>query len=261
MMLVFPQLGTGASALYPVTRTSIQRTAVNTLSDGSTIVFADPDAAANAWVLHASGLTGAEWNAIEALFQATSGSWQTFTFLDPTANLLLQSENFGASAWTNGPLLVLTTGVIDPLGTTRATQVVNAGGAPESVAQSLNVPGNFHYCLSVWAKSATGSTITLMQSTISNVFPLSAQWQRISCSGNSGQSTTQVTFAAQLDAGGSVDLFGMQVEAQLAPSDYKQNVAQGGVFSRARFADDQFTVTAQGTDVYDVVINIIATED
>jgi hypothetical protein len=58
-----------------------------------------------------------------------------------------------------------------------------------------------------------------------------------------------------------VDLFGMQVEAQPAPSDYKQTVAQGGVFARARFAADQFTVTAQGTDVYDVVINIIATED
>src|SRR5271165_1979306 len=123
-MPVFPQLGTGASALYPLTKSSIQRTAVNTLSDGSTIVFADPNAAVNAWEMRASGLTTAEWNAIEALFQATSGSWQTFTFLDPTANLLLQSETFGAAAWTNGPLLAFTSGVVDPFGTTRATQVV-----------------------------------------------------------------------------------------------------------------------------------------
>ena len=92
---MFPQLVTGASALYPVTKSSIQRTVVNTLGDGSTVVFADPDAAAMAWELHASGLTLAEWNAIEALFQATSGMWQTFTFLDPTGNLLLQSEDFG----------------------------------------------------------------------------------------------------------------------------------------------------------------------
>ena len=54
-MLVFPQLMTGASALYPVTRTSVQRTVVNTLGDGSTVVFADPDAAATAWELRASG--------------------------------------------------------------------------------------------------------------------------------------------------------------------------------------------------------------
>lgn len=38
-MLVFPQLMTGASALYPVTKTSVQRTVVNTLGDGSTVLF------------------------------------------------------------------------------------------------------------------------------------------------------------------------------------------------------------------------------
>ena len=120
-MLVFPQLVTGASALYPVTLKSIQRTVVNVLGDGSTVVFADPDAAATGWELHASGMTLAEWTAIESLFVAASGMWQTFTFLDPTGNLLEQSENFGAGAWTNGALIELTTGVADPLGTTRAT--------------------------------------------------------------------------------------------------------------------------------------------
>jgi hypothetical protein len=33
-MLVFPQLVTGAVALYPVTRQSVLRTVVNTLADG-----------------------------------------------------------------------------------------------------------------------------------------------------------------------------------------------------------------------------------
>ncbi len=58
-----------------------------------------------------------------------------------------------------------------------------------------------------------------------------------------------MTFGAQLGAGASVDLFGMQVEAQLAASDYKMTGAAGGVYSKARFASDQITVTAQGTDV------------
>ena len=121
--MVFPQLLTGASALYPVTLKLIQRTVVNVLGDGSTVVFADPDAAATGWELHASGMTLAEWTAVEALFIETSGMWQTFTFLDPTGNLLEQSENFGAGAWTNGALIELTTGVGDPLGTTRAKAI------------------------------------------------------------------------------------------------------------------------------------------
>ena len=161
-MLVFPQLVTGASALYPLKKTSIQRSAVNTLGDGTTVVFADPDGAALGWELHASGLTAAEASAIETLFQATSGMWQTFTFLDPAGNLLMQSEDLGATAWTNGGLIELTPGIDDPLGTTRATRVINAGGGPQEVAQTLAVPGNFQYCLSVWARTIGGSAVTLL---------------------------------------------------------------------------------------------------
>jgi hypothetical protein len=259
-MLVFPQIVTGGSAFYPVTRHSVQRTVVNTLGDGRTDVFADPDAAMAAWELRATGLTLAEWNAIEALFQATSGMWQTFTFLDPNGNLLAESEAFGATAWTNGALIQLTPGIADPLGTTRATRVVNAGQTVESVAQTLNVPGNFHYCWSVWARSAGGSSVTLAVANVTRVIALGPQWQRVFVSGNPGQATTTVSFNIQLPAGASVDLFGAQAEAQLAPSDYRQTGVRGGVYSRARFASDQLTVTAQGTDVYDAVIRIVDTE-
>ena len=260
-MLVFPQLWTGASALYPVTLKLIQRTVVNTLADGSTVVFADPDAAATGWELHASGMTLAEWTAIEALFVASSGMWQTFTFLDPTGNLLEQSENFGAGAWTNGALIELTTGVADPVGTTRATGVINAGEATESVAQTLNVPGNFQYCLSVWARTDSGSSLTLTIGSASQAFVLTAAWQRISYATNLGTNATSVTFGVELGVGASVDLFAMQVEAQLAPSDYKLTTTQGGVYPNARFGADTFTVTAQGTDVYDAVIPIVNTEN
>ena len=80
--------------------------------------------------------------------------------------------------------------------------------------------------------------------------------RRLTLSGSLAQSTEQVTFGVQLAAGTSVDLFGMQVEAQPAASDYKRTGAAGGVRSNARFADDRIRVTAQGTDVYDAVIRI-----
>lgn len=259
--LYFPQLTTGASALYPVTKTPVQRTVVNTLPDGSTVVFSDPDAAALEWELDAKGMTLAEWTAIEALFQAVSGQWQTFTFLDPVGNLLAQSENFSASAWTNGALIELTTGIGDPLGTTRATRAVNAGSAPLAIAQMLPVPANFEYCLSVWARTVAGSSVTLTIGTAQQTFALSGAWSRISFSANPEASGMSVTFAVQLAAGASVDLFGMQVEAQLAPSNYKMTTTQSGVFSNARFASDSIAVTAQGTDEYDAVIRIVNTEN
>lgn len=263
-MRVFPQLTTGASGLYPLTKRSRQRTVVNTLGDGGTDVFADPDAAALGWELRAIGLTTSEWNAIEALFQASSGMWLAFTFLDPTANLLIRSEEFGSTAWTNGALIQLTTGITDPLSTTRATRAINAGQGAGALAQTLSVPGNFHYCLSVWARTAGGSSLTLVLSTTggsaAKTFPLSAQWTRLSFQGVLGFTTTSVTFGVQIEPGGSVDLFGMQVEAQPAPSDYKKTGARGGVYAKARFGEDRIAVTARGTDVYDAMIRIVNTE-
>jgi hypothetical protein len=259
-MLVFPQLVTGASALYPVTRRARQRTVVNVLGDGRTDVFADPSAAATEWDLRASGMTLAEWSAIETLFLATSGMWQTFTFLDPTGNLLADSEDFSAGAWSNGGLVALTPGITDPMETSRATRVTNAGLAAESVAQTLSVPGNFHYCLSVWARTIGTSGVTLTIGSFTKTFALNGTWKRLSISTNLGTGATSVTFGAQLDAGAVVDLFGMQVEAQLAASDYKMTEDRGGVYSKARFGQDQLSVTAQGTDVYDAVIRILDTE-
>src|SRR5579864_380063 len=260
-MLVFPQLVTGASALYPVKRTSIQRAVVNTLADGRTDVFADPSAAAAEWEFAAKGMTAAEWSAIEALFLATSGMWQTFTFLDPTGNLLEQSENFAAGAWTNGALIGLTTGIADPLGTTRATRALNSGSAAAAVAQTLNVPGNFHYSLSAWARTAGSSSVTLTIGGFSQTFALTGTWQRVSISKNLGTTATSVTFGAQLAAGATVDLWAMQVEAQLAASDYKMTETRGGVYARARFGTDRITATAQSTDVFDATIRIVNTEN
>ena len=235
------------------------------LGDGSTDVYADPKAASLGWQLHLTGLTGAEWSRIDTLFQATSGMWQPFTFLDPAGNLLANSELFGGSAWTNGALISLTTGVTDPFGTTRATTVTNAGAGPLSVAQTMAVPANFQYCLSVWAKTTSGTSVTLSISTTgassTKTFVLGTQWTRISVAANLGQIATSVTFAAQLAAGGSIQMFGMQAEAQLGPSDYKQTGTSGGVYPNARFGTDKLTVTAQGTDVYDAVIQIVNMEN
>src|SRR5437899_10628277 len=106
-MLVFPQLVTGASAIYPINKKRVQRTLVNTLGDGRTVVFEDADAAALEWEIHVRGLTRAEASSIETLFDAVAGGWKTFTFFDPVGNLLAHSEEFGASVWSNGPLIQL----------------------------------------------------------------------------------------------------------------------------------------------------------
>jgi len=205
--------------------------------------------------LQARGLTSVEWKSIEDLFKAVSGQWQTFTFLDPAGNLLANSEDFATATWTNGPLLQFTPGMADPLGTTRATRIVNAGQSAAAMAETLQVPQNFVYCVSVWARTDAGSEARLLPT--AEAFALGTEWRRISTRVDLGQNGTGITFGVQLNPGASMDLFGMQVEAQLAASDYKKTGSTGGV-RVARFAKDALTVRAQSTDVYDVTVRIVS---
>jgi len=82
-------------------------------------------------------------------------------------------------------------------------------------------------------------------------------WGRVTLLANWAGSTSSGTLGARLDAGGSVDLFGMQVDAQPAAAEYRLTGAGGGVYANARFDGDQISVTAQGTDVYDAVVRIV----
>jgi hypothetical protein len=226
------------------------------------VVFGDSDAGLQEWEFRATWLTLEEWTAIETLFQATAGRLASFTLLDPAGNLLRRSEDFGEPEWDNGPLIQLTPGVSDPLGTTRASRVVNAGPVTSAVAQTLAVPGNFRYALSVWAKTTGGSSVMLSATTAggsaTKTIELTSLWRRASLEVELALNTNSVVFGAQLDPGASVDLFGMQVEAQRGASDYRRTGASGGVHSNARFAEDELTVTARSTDVFDAVVRIVA---
>jgi len=261
-MLVFPQLASGTAAMYPVLRKNVTRTVVNVLSDGTAVVFADLDATSREWELRPAGLTLEEATALDTLFEAASGGLATFTFLDPAGNLLLRSEEFDAPEWNNGPLISLTAGEADPLGTTRATRAINTGSAAGSVAQTVAIPGSFKYVLSVWAKTTGGSSVSLFAVTAggsaTKTFTLTSQWKRISLRIELGQNTESVTFGAELDPGASVDLFGMQLEAAPGVSDYKKTGAGAGVYAKARFAGDELSVTARGTDMFDMVVRIVA---
>jgi hypothetical protein len=263
-MRVFPQLATGASALYPLVKHIHRRTVVNALADGQSDKCADGNGGIVAWDLRAIGLTAAEWADIEMLFESTAGSLETFTFLDPVGNLLAESEDLQSPAWLKEGVLALTPGIEDPLGSTRATRIVNAGQADGALVQILGVPGRFQYCLSTWARSTAGArltlTITASGSEVSDVFALHSEWQRIFVTGRPGLQTEAVSFRIQFEPGAVGDVFGIQAEGQLAPADYMKTGARSGVYSKARFASDQLAATAQGIDSFDAVVRIVNTE-
>lgn len=261
-MLYFPQLLSGATAQYPFSKRRVARTVSEIHIDGHSSKMADPSAAVLEWRLSFSGLTDEERAAIESLFEAAEGRFGEFTFLDPTDNLLKWSEEFGSAAWVKGPMLQLTAGVPDPAGGDRATRITNAGAAAQTIRQTINAPSWFQYCFSCYARSPQPGSVTMFRSGSSTqqskMLHAGPDWRRFSHVGALPQAEEQITFGFSLEAGTTVEVYGLQVEAQPSPSPYRKTTTRGGVYTKSRFADDSLSVTTDGPGAHSCTLRVVS---
>ncbi|SPE39714.1 conserved hypothetical protein [Candidatus Sulfopaludibacter sp. SbA3] len=254
-MLVYPQLTTGALSQFPVIKKRSSRTVVNTSADGSRVVYADPAGGTLEWQLNYSGLSDGELDALETFHAAAEGSLNGFTFVDPTANLLSWSEDLSNSAWSLAPLLTVTGSIADPFGGTAGWLANNAGGGSQSITQTLNAPAGYQYCFSVYVKSAQPGTVELLSGANSASYSVGSNWNRVAIARSGDPTAASITFGLQLAAGGAMDIFGPQVEAQGSASRYKTSTT-GGVYENARFRDDSFQFTTTDVNRHSATITI-----
>ncbi|MGA2275597.1 MAG: hypothetical protein ABSH00_18755 [Bryobacteraceae bacterium] len=254
-MSVYPQLVTGVMSQFPIVKQRRPRTVVNAAADGSSIKLADPAGATIEWQLQYANLSDAELAALQQFFTDMEGSLNSFTFLDPAANLLAWSEDLTNAVWEAAPFLTLSGGVADPLGGSNAWQLANSGEGAQALTQTLNAPTCYTYCFSVYAFSSQPAAIQLQLGSNSAQFALNSQWSRIQIAGTGDATATAVEFGIELQAGAAVTVFGPQVEAQPAPSAYKTGTT-GGVYTNARFRDDTFTLTSTDVNHHSATVNI-----
>jgi hypothetical protein len=254
-MLVYPQLATGALSQFPVLRRHRLRTVVNSAADGTVVKLADPGAETMEWQLQYTGLSDSELAALLQFHAAAEGTLNSFTFVDPTANLLAWSNDFGNAVWDTGSFLSSTGGNADPAGGSEAWHVVNAGAAAQDLSQTPGAPGGYLYCLSVYAKSADPTTLTLLLGNNRYDRSLNPTWQRLACCGTTEQDS-QVTFGVEIGAGAAIDIYGMQVEPQASPSIYKVATI-GGCYEDARLRDDTLSFTTTDLNRHSATVNII----
>jgi hypothetical protein len=251
-MLYYPQLSTGAVTQFPVTRSVNMRTVANQLPSGYTIRMADLGAQKVQWRLRYSSLTDSERISIENLFEAAEGQLNTFTFLDPTDNLLMWSEDWTHTVWTADPLLQVSGGVQDPFGNSNAMQLTNAAQTTQQILQNTGAPSQLLYCYSVYVRSNVPTTIQLVvaatgQTSLTAVMA-SGAWTRVIASASLSVQQDEIGFGVQVPAGSQVDVFGAQVEAQPEAGLYKKTVDLGGVYSSTRFSSDLLTFTANAVN-------------
>jgi hypothetical protein len=261
-MLYYPQLTSGAVTQFPVTRTVNLRTVANQLPSGFTIRMSDTGYQKVQWRLVYSDLTDGERAALESLFEASEGQLNTFTFLDPTDNLLMWSEDWTQSVWTPGPLLQVTSGIADPFGGSNAMQLTNTGQSTQQIIQNTSGPSSFVYCYSVYVRSAVPATIQLVVTATGQValtaVTTGASWTRVTASGSLSVVQDGIGFGVQLPAGVQVDAFGAQAEAQPGAGLYKQTIDLGGVYSNTRFSSDLLSVSATAPNQHSCQIGLIS---
>lgn len=242
-MSFYPQVGSGSIAQFPVSRSRRWRAIVNQMEDGEVIMLPDATAGQIQWKLSYQGLIDAEVQSFSNLFTASQGEFAAFTFIDPLANLLGWSESLSQSAWQLG-LLQTAAGVTDPLGTQRASSLTNPSAGTQSLQQSLGISGDYVACFSVYLRNSVPGTVTLRRDGTALTVTVGAGWKRVFVNGAGVSGAGQSTFSIALAAGQTVDVWGLQVEAQPYPSAYKQTTAALGIYEETYFSDDELTITS-----------------
>lgn len=241
----FPQTGAGSVAQYPLERVRRWRTITNRLENGERITLPDYGTAEILWDLSYEDLSDGESGQIRGLFDSVLGAVGSFTFIDPLVNLLGWSEDLSRSGWQRG-LLNVAAAVTDPQGTTRASRIANSSAATQALAQSLGIRGEHVACFSAWVRSNTISVAAIQRDGHQSTYAIGPVWKRIHVTGAGNAGQADSTFALLVEPGQSVDVWGLQVEAQPAPSVYKGSGPQTGIYAETRFASPELTIVSTG---------------
>jgi hypothetical protein len=246
-MIYFPQL-----AQFPIRKRRYYRTVVNELPDGSQ-VKARLGRARLEWEISLRGLDDNERDRIWSTWHEAGGRARAFTYVDPTANLLRWSTDFTRAFW------VRDTGV-----TATATTVSNTTQATAAIHQTISAPAWFRYCFSFRVRGSSPAPVVAFRAAegaeSALEFQPTASWTRVLLSGELAASGGAIDFGFRLPAGASIELGGVQVEAQTASSAYKPTTSLSAVYPNARFADDELKVAADGVHMHSAIVRIVATE-
>ncbi|HEX4133653.1 MAG TPA: hypothetical protein VHY84_03450 [Bryobacteraceae bacterium] len=253
----FPQIGAGSVAQFPLSRSRRWRVIVNQMESNEVISLPDTAAGQIGWKLSYQDLTDTEVQKLGGLFTASHGAFGAFTFIDPLANLLGWSETLSQSTWQLG-LLQATANVADPLGTQRASSLTNTGQGTQSLRQSLGVSGDYVACFSAYLRSSVSGSVTLQRDGTAHMVTVGPSWQRFFVNGTGVAGASQSTFSIVLAAGQTIDVWGLQLEAQPYPSLYKQTSAPLGIYEETYFAGDELAVTSTGVGFSSCEITLIS---
>jgi hypothetical protein len=253
----YPQTGSGVVTQFPFRRTRQWRAITNRLESGELITLPDAAGGQVGWSLRYEDITATEAQAIRGLFISSEGQFGSFTFIDPMANLLGWSEDLTRPAWQAGELGTAF-GIADPLGTQRASTIANGSAGTLQLSQTLSIFGDYVACFSAYVRADSPFSITMQRDELQTDAAVGPQWKRVLVSGAGAGGAAQTTFSVGIPPGRTVNVWGLQVEAQPWPSVYKLTTAATGIYEETYFADDELTITSTGPGLSRAQVNLVS---
>lgn len=254
-MMWFPQTANGCLVQLPLRRRFIWRAITNHLENGERISLPDNYGGRVEWKLAYQELSSAEASAINEFFRDSRGTFGTFAFVDPTANLLGWSEDLSKPDWQCG--LLSTAPSPGPDNTLTATRIGNPVGAPQQLTQTVALPGEYTACFSAWLRSDVPGSVTLSRGSLVQTAVTTPIWRRHYLSGSiAGEDNAP--FGIEIQPGHAVDVYGLQVECGPYPAQYRPTSAPGGIYDRTSFANDELAITATGCELFATEFTLIS---
>jgi hypothetical protein len=227
------------------------------MESGERIMLPDTGAGQVEWKLSYRDLASAEVQSLSGLFNTSQGQFGAFAFIDPMANLLGWSEDISQPGWVAG-LLQTASGMADPLGTQRAWSVTNPGAGVQTLQQTMGISGDYVACFSAYLWSSTAGTVTLQRDGQQTTVSVGPAWKRAYVNGTGTSGAGQSTFSIGVSAGQTIQVWGLQVEAQPYPSAYKQTSAALGIYEETYFGIDELKITSTGVGLSSCEITLIS---
>ncbi|MCW5963469.1 MAG: hypothetical protein KIT83_05475 [Bryobacterales bacterium] len=260
MSVFFPQLRPGSALQYPLRKAVSYRTVVHPGDAVTNLRSADDGDRRVEWSLHLRGLNDAELASVQSLYRAMRGSHGEFVFLDPGGNLLARSEDLLAPVWSKSVGLSVAAAETAPSAAEAAFALQSQAGQSAELWQSLALPTNYHWLLSVYARAAVPAPLTLVLRSVhgeqQHPVTLTQAWRRYWFGGLWWPAGEGIDVGLRLPGNTAAEASALQLETQTSPAAYKRTTTANGAFTQARFLDDELHVTTLAPNCHQMNLRI-----
>ncbi len=238
--MYFPVLRSGVAVQYPVSRMEEFWLAEVETPGGAVWRSATGRRPVRRWLLELEEISDEEATALEALYEACRGGWETFSFADPLGNLLSWSEDVSRPVWEKSPGVAVSRAG----GEAGAAEflVVNSSGAAGRIWQALDLAPGAAICFSCEIQGSPGQEASILAAGAERRILADGAWKAAHVTGVSAGGPQQV--GLELPAGAALRIRSLQAETQVAPSDYQPTYETGGIFPKTRFAQDGLRIVS-----------------